>query len=686
MRNVWRAAAATAVFSFACGAASAQSTAPAEAVGTVAQHYGTWGVDLTGRDPTVKPGTDFYLYANGNWLKRTNIPADKTEYGNFDKLSELSQNITRKLIEDAAAGRSKDRDAVKVGDAYHAYMDEARVEQVDAKPLAGPLDAVRAEKTKADVAALMGTANESAQSSIFGVGIEPDSKAPDRYAVSMGVSGMGLPDRDYYLNDQFAAKKAAYQLYIAKMLGMINWPEPEANAKALVELETKFAEASWPRDQQRDPDKLYNPMTPDELIAYAPGFDFKLFLKNADLGGVNRVILGTNTAFPKVAKIIDATPLDTLKAWQAFHLTSSAAGLLSKRFADAEFDFYGRTLSGQQEMRPRWKRAVGFVNGALNDSIGRMYVAENFPPESKAKIDAMVRELLAAMKLRIAALDWMSPATKAKAQEKLAKITLKIGYPVKWRDYSPLKISADDLAGNALRAGAYQWNYQVQRLNKPVDKEEWVDQAAQQVNAGYDPNQNDLTFPAAILQPPFFDPKADPAVNYGGIGAVIGHEITHAFDDQGRKYDGDGYLKEWWTAEDATKFQTQADRLATQYDKFEPVKGYFVNGQLTLGENIADLGGLLLAIDAYHASLNGKPAPALDGLTGDQRLFLSYAQIARTKVRDDAAIMAVKTDVHAPGHFRTDGSIRNVADWYAAFNITPGDTMYIAPEQRVHIW
>jgi len=682
MIRSWRAATtfAALILMSSTGAGAAEDSTSAEV-----PHFGNWGFDLTARDLTVKPGTDFFLYADGDWLKRTRIPADKTSYGNFARLDDVSKAAVRKLIEDAAAGRSSDHDAAKIGAAYKAYLDEARAEELDAKPLAADLAAIRAEKNKADVAALMGTDVSGFQQSIFGLEITPDAKVPTRYAVYLGADGLGLPDRDYYLKAQFADKKAKYQSYVASILTMIGWPDPDGNAKAVVDLETKFAEARWTRVEERDPDKQYHPMTVAELAHFAPGFDFRLFLDKAELGPVDQVVVTTDTAFPKFAAIFDQTSLDTLQAWQAFHLGTGAAPYLSKRFVDTRFEFYGKTLSGQAEITPRWKRGVDFVNGALGESIGRMYVAEYFPPAAKAKIDELVKQVIAAMHARIDRLAWMSPATKQKAQQKLDKLAVKIGYPAKWRSYDPMTIAADDLYGNAARSVAYQWNYVVERLNKPVDKEEWQ-ATPQEVNAGYDPLHNDITFPAAILQPPFFDPTADMAINYGGIGGVIGHEITHGFDDQGRKFDGDGMLTEWWTPQDAAKFEVQADRLAAQFDKFAPIEGNFVNGQLTLGENIADMGGLLLALDAYHAALNGKEAPVLDGLTGDQRVFLGWAQVWQEKVRDDAALMLLKADVHAPPQFRVNGPMRNIAAWYKAFEIGTGDPLYIAPEKRVSIW
>ncbi|MEA2918139.1 MAG: putative endopeptidase, partial [Bradyrhizobium sp.] len=456
MTSLWRALAASALALLSFGAARAD-----DAASTVVSHFGTWGYDFSGQDLAVPPGTNFFLYANGDWLKRAEIPADKTIYGNYNKLDDLSEGTTRKLIEDAAAGRSDDPDAAKIGAAYRSFMDEARAEQLDATPLAADLAAIRAEKTKSDVVALMGKAETGFQRSLFSIGIGPDAKAPTRYAVHLAPAGLGLPDRDYYLSDQFADKKAKYQSYAALMLGMIGWADPDINAKAIVDFETKLAEASWTRVERRDRDKMYRPMTVSELISFAPGFEFRVLLDDAGLRSVERVIVGTDTAFPAFARIFDSTPLETLKAWQAFHLANSASTLLSKRFVDAQFAFYGTTLRGQPETGLRWKRAVGFVNRALGESVGRMYVATHFPPQAKAKVDALVTEVVAAMHARIDRLDWMSAETKAKAQEKLSKLTVKIGYPSKWRDYGALTMSADDLYGNGARTLAYNWDYLV---------------------------------------------------------------------------------------------------------------------------------------------------------------------------------------------------------------------------------
>ncbi|QUD86337.1 M13 family metallopeptidase [Phenylobacterium montanum] len=656
-----------------------------DAAAVATPHYGTWGYDLTGEDKAASPGADFFRFANGAWSDHAEIPADRVRFGNFDKLYVLSENRTRLIIESAAAGQSSDPDAAKIGAAYKAFMDQDKVEALDAKPLAPDLDAIRAEKTLGDVAALMGRSPLSFQGGVFAAGIQADQKAPTKYAVYLDTAGLSLPDRDYYLEAQFAEKKQAYQAYVAKMLGQIGWPDADAQAKAVVDFETEIAKVSWTKAQERDPDKTYNPMSVDELVQYAPGFDFKAFLRAGDLPDSGRVILGANTAFPKVAAIFANTPMETLKAWQAFQVVDSAAPYLSDRFVQARFEFRNKTLAGQPQQKPRWKRGVAFVQGALGESVGRLYVAQYFTPEAKAQMDDLVGQLRVALKGRIERLDWMAPETKAKALEKLSKFTVKIGYPDRWRDYSPLTVAADDLYGDAERSTAYEWERQVKRLNDPVDKMEWG-MTPQTVNAYYNPTNNEIVFPAAILQPPFFDPKADPAINYGGIGAVIGHEMTHGFDDEGRKYDGLGALSDWWSPQDAKKFEAQTARLGAQYSAFEPLPGAHIKGDNTMGENIADLGGLLVALDAYHASLHGKPAPVIDGLTGDQRVFLGFAQIWREKIRDDALRQQIASNEHSPAHYRVVGTVRNVDAWYKAFGIKPGDPMYVPPEQRVRIW
>jgi putative endopeptidase len=708
MKRVWFAAAAMAALSLsafgaqaredhdhtcldeACATQSLVAVADTPAatdakVSLESPRFGAWGFDVAGMDRSVKPGDDFFKFASGTWDTTTTIPGDRTRYGYFDKLAELSEARTKAIITEAAASASKDPDTVKIGDAYKAFMNEAMAEQLDAKPIAPELAKIRKVKSKDDFTALMGYSSTTGFSTILGLSIGADAKNPTRYAVYASTSGLSLPDRDYYLDAKFAEKKTAYEAYVAQILTMIGWDKPAENAKAIVAFETQLAQVSWTRVERRDRDKTYNPMSVADLQTLTPGFAWNRYLTGTELPAFDRVVVTTNTAFPKFAKVYADTPLDTLKAWQAFKVADGAAPMLSKRFVDASFAFRNKTLNGQPEQRPRWKRGVSAVNGQLGEAVGRVYVARYFPPESKAKMIELVGNVRAALKTRLDGLTWMSPETKAQAQDKLALFTVKIGYPDTWRDYSKLVIKPDDAYGNAMRASAFRWRHDVERLNGPVDKTEWG-MTPQTVNAYYNSTNNEIVFPAAILQAPFFHPDADPAVNYGGIGGVIGHEISHGFDDQGRKSDGQGVLRDWWTPEDAAKFKTQADRLGAQYSAFEPLPGAKVNGQLTMGENIGDMGGLAFALQAYHASLGGKPAPVIDGFTGDQRVYLGWAQVWREKMRDDALRQQVVSDPHSPAYYRVNGTIRNQDGWYKAFDIKPGDKLYVAPEDRVDIW
>ena len=634
-------------------AAALAATAPAAE--QQAKRYGTWGVDLEGMDRSVKPGDDFFKYVNGHWAATTQIPADKTSYGSFPMLFDLSEQRVRGIVEQWAADKNlkPGSDEAKAATIYRTFLDDATVEKLDAKPLQSHIDAVKKAETREDVAKLMGRSAGSFGSSFFAGFVTDDQKNPDRYALYLNQSGLGLPDREYYLRDNFKEQKARYQTYVADMLRLAGWSEPEKNAADIVALETKIAEAQWTRAESRDRDKTYNAMTIAELEKNAPGFPWRAAFNAAGLGKVDRVVVRQNTAFPKIARIFASTPVDTLKAWEAFHITDDAAPLLSKRFADAEWEFRSKFLNGVTEQRPRWKRAVAASEAALGEAIGRTYVAMYFPPESKAAMEQLVSNLRAAMKLRIQNLAWMGADTKAKALEKLSHFGVKIGYPSKWRDYSGLQVTEGDLVGNAERASKFEWDYDRNRIGKPIDRGEWG-MTPQTINAYYTPVKNEIVFPAAILQPPFFDPKADPAVNYGGIGAVIGHEITHGFDDQGRKSDGTGMLKDWWTAEDAAKFEAQAAKLGAQYESynFPQLPGLHIIGKQTMGENIGDLGGILMALDAYHMSLGGKPAPVIDGFTGDQRVFLGWAQVWRSLQRDGALRQQLMTNPHSPGNIR----------------------------------
>ena len=685
MKRFTAAAAGLAIAAAICAGAAA-SDAP----------FGAWGYDLSARDGSIKPGDDFFAYANGAWLKRTEIPADRSNYGMHAALAERVLLQLRVIMEDAAKA-DPSTVAGKVGAYYAAFMDEARIEQLGAAPLKPSLDAVRAAPTREALAALMGLANKDFEGALFSAFIQPDAKDPSHYAIYVSQAGLGMPDRDYYLQPSFAAKKQAYQAYIAKILTLEGWPDADKNAAAIVALETKIAEASWSRVEERDVIKTYNPMTLAALETMAPGFDWRGFLKANDLGTPTNLVVVEKTALPKLAAIFAAADLDTLKAWQAFSIADNAAPNLSKAFTDASFEFHGKAISGQAEQKPRWKRGVHTVAGGdilfgqrseifgcLIWAVGDLYVAKHFPPATKAKAEAQMANLKEALRARIARLDWMSPATKLKALDKLKTLTIKIGSGLDKRNYASLVIRADDLFGDAQRIGAFEWALQAARPGKQVDRDEWAE-SPQTVNDYENPILNEVAFPAAYLQAPFFDAAADPAVNYGAAG-LMAHELTHGFDDQGRLFDAQGRIADWWTPGDAKIFNGRIAALGAQYNAYEVLPGVHVNGDLTMGENIADLGGLLIALDAYHKSLHGKPAPVLDGLTGDQRFFLGWAQVWRLKVRDDNARQRIVSDPHSPPGARTDIPLQNIDAWYAAFGVKPGDKLYLAPKARVKIW
>ena len=714
MKTSWFAAAAAAALMIA-GAASAESTtpkpppekaakaktgkpkaakpapaAPADPGPSAAElakapRMGAWGFDLSGRDPAATPGQDFYQYANGTYLKQLEIPADRSRFGAFDKLNELSQNRMRAVVEQAAADRAATGERGQVGAFYRAFTDEAAVEALGKKPMAADLAAIKAEKTRADVSRLMGVSLKAFGGTFFGGQVQPDAKDPDHYTVYLGQAGLGLPDRDYYLEAQFAPQKAKYEVYVARMLTLAGWPNAAANAKAIVALETEIAKVSWTRAQQRDDNAMYNATPTADLGKLAPGFDWGPFLDGAGFGKVAHVVVQEKSAFPKIAAIYAKTPVETLKAWQAFYLADQAAPYLSKAFSQEHYEFKEAALSGAKAQAPRWKRGVILVDSNIGEALGKLYVAAYFPPESKAKMLALVGDIRTAMKGRIERLDWMSPATKAKALEKLAAVSVKIGYPDKWRDYTALKLTDDDLYGDVKRSIAFDWDFRLSRLGGPVDRSEWG-MTPPTINAYYNPLGNEIVFPAAILQPPFFDPDGDTAINYGGIGGTIGHELTHGFDDSGRRYDATGKLTDWWTAEDSKKFEAEATKFGKQYAAFEVLAGAKINPDNTMGENIADLGGLLLALDAYHASLKGRPAPIIDGLTGDQRVFLGWAQVWRGKTRDDAMRRQLVSDPHSPERARVDVPVRNIDAFYDSYGVKAGDKMFVDPAARVRIW
>jgi putative endopeptidase len=650
-----------------------------------ATRYGSWGFDTAGMDRSVKPGDDFYGFVNGTWAKNTTIPADRSSYGAFAVLRDLSEARLRKLVESYRLGAPGDEG--KAAALYQGFMDEAAAERADAIPLLARLVPVYQAKSKDDVARLMGRALGGFGASFFGPGVSDDAKRPDVYALYLRQSGLGLGDRDFYVDSKFKPQRDRYLLYVQQMLEMAGWPDPASAAREVVALETRIAEAHWTRAESRNRDKTYNLMTRAELETQAPGFPWAIFLDSAGVSRAERAIVAQNTAFPKVARIFAEADLQTLKAWQAFHIADEMSPLLSKRFADASFEFRSKFLNGQPQQRERWKRGVTFAENALGEAIGRDYVRLYFPPDSKAKMDALVANLRTAMGARIRNLQWMGPATKAEALKKLEGFNVKIGYPSKWRDYSALEVVPGDLVGNAERAARFEWDFRRNRIDQPVDEAEWG-MTPQTVNAYYNSVKNEIVFPAAILQPPFFDPDADPAVNYGGIGGVIGHEIVHGFDDQGRKSDYAGVLRDWWTPEDAAKFEAQAAKLGAQYEaySFPNLPGVHINGRASMGENIGDLGGITLGLEAYRTSLGGKAAPVVDGFTGDQRVFLGWGQVWRTLFRDEALRQQLVGDSHSPGMIRAIAPLRNIDAWYEAFGVKPGDRQYLAPEDRVRIW
>jgi putative endopeptidase len=646
---------------------------------------GDFGLDLSAGDKNVKPGDDFFAYANGTWDQSFKIPPDKASFGPFDRLDELSKERVRSIIEQSAAAHAaRGTPEQQIGDYYAAFMDESAIEANGLAAAQADLERIAAAKSRADVARLFGTIGYA---TLFDVQLSPDYKNPDRYAVVITESSLGLPDRDYYLKDdpQLKALREKYVAYVAQMLTLGGSSDPHAQARDIMAFETAVAKGQWPIEKRRDVDATYNPRTKAQLIAYAPGFPWQAFLEAQQLGARQDVVLGELTAMRDLAALFNRTPVPTLKAFLTFHYLNDNAAVLPQRFDQARFAFYGQTMRGQPQQRERWKRGVDAVDGAIGEAVGRLYVAKYFPPESKAKMQQLVADLRAALSERIDALDWMTPETKTRAHEKLAAFTPKIGYPDTWKDYSTLVVKRDDPIGNGRRAAQWWWDYQVARIDKPVDRSEWG-MTPQEINAYYNPLNNEIVFPAAILQPPFFDPNADAAVNYGAIGAVIGHEIGHGFDDQGRKFGPDGSMRDWWTPKDAQVFNGRTARLIKEFSGFEALPGLHVNGANTIGENIGDLGGLNMAHEAYLLSLKGKPAPVIDGLTGDQRFFLAYAQVWREKYREGSLREIVMSDVHSPARFRVNGPLPNIDAWYVAFDVKPGDKMYLIPEERVRIW
>lgn len=659
--------------------------------------YGTFGFDTAGMDPSVKPGDDFFAYADGGWVKATAIPPDRSTFNTFAVLRELAAKRTADLIEAAAKSDGPEgSNARKIGDYYASFMDEGAIEAQGDAPLKPELARIAAIKDRRALAKELGAglradvdplnATDMATDRLYGLWVAEALNDTTKYRPYLLQGGLGMPDREYYLsdNERLATTRAAYKAHIAKMLALAGFDNAEARAARVLALETAMAKVHWTGVDSSDVEKTKTVWKRAGFAAKAPGLDWNAYFTAAGLADQPEFGVWQPSAISGLAALVDSQPLQTWRDYLAFHAAERGAPYLSKAFVDEHFDFNGRTLSGAPEQRDRWKRGVDATSEALGEAIGELYVARYFPPQAKAEAQAMVKNILAAFDARIDRLDWMTPATKAKAHEKLANFQVGVGYPDKWRDYSGLTVVRGDAFGNHERADLFEYRRNLAKLGQPVDRGEWY-MTPQTVNALNAPLQNSIIFPAAILEPPFFDPAADPAVNYGAIGGVIGHEITHGFDDIGALFDAHGNLANWWTPEDMAYFKKAAAALADQYSAYQPLPDQHLNGELTLGENIADLGGLATALDAYHLSLKGAPAPVIDGYSGDQRVFLGWAQNYRSKAREAALRRQVLTDAHSPGEYRAD-TVRNLDAWYPAFDVKPEEKLYLAPEARVRIW
>lgn len=666
--------------------AAQTATVAQAAVGPVAPadapkpQIGTYGFDEAGMDRTIAPGDDFYGYANGAWARSTPIPADRSNFGMFTVLDDLSKQRTQEILEEAKGDAGS-----KIGTAYATYLDQAAIDAKGLAPIQPWLNDIKALNAKSGYAALLARADRNGVPGPFASYVGQDDKDPDTYVLNLYQSGLGMPNRDYYLSKdaKLAETKAAYEKHVANVLTLAGEPNAAARAKAILALETKIAQAHWTNVDSRDATKTYNKMSIGDLRAKAPGFDFATYFQGIG-APVDSLIVAQPSAVTGIARLVRATPLSVLKDQLLVRSLDTFSDVLPSAFDKENFAFYGTALSGTPEQQARWKRAVDFTTGALADDVSKVYVARYFPPETKAAADQLVKNVVAAMGRRIDQLDWMAPETKAKARAKLAAFTPKIGYPDRWHDYSDLQIVPGDAYGNNVRANNWAHEDNISKLGQPIRRWEWG-MTPMTVNAYANFGMVEIVFPAAILQPPFFDPNADPAVNYGGIGAVIGHEISHHFDDQGAKYNAEGRLTDWWTPADLAAFNASTQQLVGQYAQYEPLPGQKLNGQLTLGENVADLAGLTAAHEAYKMSLNGQPAPVIDGTSGDQRFYLGWAQVWRRNYREANLRQRLITDPHSPSEQRA-WVVRNLDPWYAAFAPAPDAKLYLPPEKRVRIW
>nr|WP_315476992.1 M13-type metalloendopeptidase [uncultured Undibacterium sp.] len=649
------------------------------------------GIDLQWIDKSVRPQDDFFRFMSGKWLDTVEIPADRGRYGAFDQLAELSAKQSAAIIQNLATQTElkPGTNQQKIADLYNSFMDEARLEALDIKPLQADFARIQQLKDKTELPAMLAYLSRISVGTPIGSGVTQDAKDSSKYTVSVGQGGLSLPDRDYYLkldDAKFKTIRAAYLTHVEKMLSMAGVSNAQQAAASIMSLETEIAKIQWSNVENRNPVKTYNKVEVAKLGDLLPGFDWNKYFAEMGTGGkTDSVIVRQPSYLTGLNKVIQDTSLETWQAYFNWRVLNAYAPYLSKRFVDQDFSFSNVTLRGIPENQPRWKRGVGRVEESLSEALGQLYVEKHFPAENKARMQILVNNLLLAYKQSIETLPWMGEATKKEALTKLSKFTPKIGYPDTWRDYSKLTIVKGDLVANIKAGRAFAYQRQVDKLGKPVDRSEWG-MSPQTVNAYYNSRQNEIVFPAAILMPPFFNPGADDAVNYGGIGAVIGHEIGHGFDDSGSQSDGDGNLRDWWTAEDKANFGKVTDALVAQYGSYSPIEGHKVNGKLTLGENIGDNAGLSIAYKAYQLSLNGKKAPAIDGFSGNQRVFMGWAQVWRGKARDTETIRLLTTDSHAPGMFRANGPLTNMPEFYQAFDVKAGDKMYVEPAKRIRVW
>ena len=649
------------------------------------------GIDLQWIDKSVRPQDDFFRFMSGKWLDTVEIPADRGRYGAFDQLAELSAKQSAAIIQELASKTdlANGSNEQKIADLYNSFMDEARLEELDIQALQPDFQRIQQIKNKADLSAMFVHLAKMSVASPLVSGVTQDAKDSSKYTVSIGQAGLSLPDRDYYLkldDAKFKSIREAYLIHVEKMLSMSGNSNAKQAAASIMALETEIAKIQWSNVENRNPVKTYNKVEIAKLSELLPSFDWnKYFAEMGTAGKTDYVIVRQPNYLSAMDKIIHDTPIEVWQDYFSWRVLNAYAPYLSKRFVDQDFSFSSVTLRGIPQNQPRWKRGVNRVEEAVSEALGQLYVAKHFPAENKARMQTLVNNLLLAYKQSIETLPWMGEATKKEALTKLSKFTPKIGYPDKWRDYSQLKIVKGDLVGNIKAGRSFAYQRQINKLGKPVDRAEWG-MSPQTVNAYYNSRQNEIVFPAAILMPPFFNPEADDAVNYGGIGAVIGHEVGHGFDDSGSQSDGDGNLRDWWTAEDKTNFSKLTDAMVAQYGNYSPIEGYKVNGKLTLGENIGDNSGLSIAFKAYQISLNGKKPPVIDGYTGNQRVFMGWAQVWRGKARDAETIRLISTDPHAPGMFRANGPLTNMPEFYEAFNVKAGDKMYVEPAKRIRIW